>query len=480
MIATLCISLSMRNVLLGLFSGVILGVFLVQSTSLLLFFPIVISDYLVPEIADSYNASILVLLAFIGGFVRLVKYSGGGMAFAKITIKYIINKSSAQISAWFGGILIFFSDLGTPLIVGPVFQSLFDRYRISRQKLAFIIDSTSSPVAILIPFIGWGVFTMSIIKDSFEANGIKLSEWGAFVSAIPFQFYAWLAIIIVPVLSLLDFDFGKMKEAEILAQRKSQEKSSAVSNDALAIFVWLPLLVLGSILFLSLNHYGFPLKQVAGSDFRAALSSAYLLASVTLVILILYNTARKLSNLFSEYVLGMSGMLPIAATLILAWALGTVSEQLGTGQYVGDLAKEGLNPTLLPLLVFVVAAVLSFSIGSSWGTIIIMMPLAIPSAMTTGNEFSIIIGAVLSGALFGDHSSPISETTILSSTGAGIDPLAHFSTQLPYALINGIIASLGFLLAGIMSATWVVFCIILLQIMILVLLKYLNYSYLSK
>lgn len=470
----------MRNVLLGLFSGVILGVFLVQSTSLLLFFPIVISDYLVPEIADSYNASILILLAFIGGFVRLVKYSGGGMAFAKITIKYIINKSSAQISAWFGGILIFFSDLGTPLIVGPVFQSLFDRYRISRQKLAFIIDSTSSPVAILIPFIGWGVFTMSIIKDSFEANGIKLSEWGAFVSAIPFQFYAWLAIIIVPVLSLLDFDFGKMKEAEILAQRKSQETSSAVSNDALAIFVWLPLLVLGSILFLSLNHYGFPLKQVAGSDFRAALSSAYLLASVTLVILILYNTARKLSNLFSEYVLGMSGMLPIAATLILAWALGTVSEQLGTGQYVGDLAKEGLNPALLPLLVFVVAAVLSFSIGSSWGTIIIMMPLAIPSAMTTGNEFSIIIGAVLSGALFGDHSSPISETTILSSTGAGIDPLAHFSTQLPYALINGIIASLGFLLAGIMSATWIVFCIILLQIMILVLLKYLNYSYLSK
>jgi len=470
----------MKNVLLGLFSGVILGVFLLQSTSMLLFFPVVINDYLVPEIADSYNASILILLAFIGGFVRLVKYSGGGMAFAKITIKYIIHKSSAQISAWFGGILIFFSDLGTPLIVGPVFQSLFDRYRISRQKLAFIIDSTSSPVAILIPFIGWGVFTMSIIKDSFETNGIELNEWSAFVSAIPFQFYAWLAIIIVPVLSLLDFDFGKMKEAEVLAQKKLQEKSSVISNDGLAIFVWLPLLVLGSILFLSLNHYGFPFKQVAGSDFRAALSTAYFLASVTLVVLIVYNTAIKLSNLFSEYVLGMSGMLPIAATLILAWALGTVSEQLGTGQYVGNLAQEALNPSLLPLLVFLIAAVLSFSIGSSWGTIIIMMPLAIPSAMTTGNEFSIIIGAVLSGALFGDHSSPISETTILSSTGADIEPLAHFRTQLPYALTNGIIASLGFLLAGIMSATWIVLCIIFLQIIILVLLRYLNYSYLSK
>ena len=169
-------------------------------------------------------------------------------------------------------------------------------------------------------------------------------------------------------------------------------------------------------------------------------------------------------------------MLPIMATLVLAWALGTVSDELGTGVYVGELAKDFLNPVFLPLLTFIVAAILSFAIGSSWGTIIIMMPLAIPSAISTGNEFPLIIGAVLSGALFGDHSSPISETTILSSTGAGIDPLSHFSTQLPYALSNGVIAAVGFLIAGIFYSSWVVFYLILFQVSALILLKYFKYS----
>ena len=189
-----------------------------------------------------------------------------------------------------------------------------------------------------------------------------------------------------------------------------------------------------------------------------------------------YFTNKKITNVFSEYVKGMSGMLPIMATLVLAWALGTVSDELGTGLYVGELAKDFLNPVFLPLLTFIVAAILSFAIGSSWGTIIIMMPLAIPSAISTGNEFPLIIGAVLTGALFGDHSSPISETTILSSTGAGIDPLSHFSTQLPYALSNGVIAAVGFLIAGIFYSSWVVFYLILFQISALILLKYFKYS----
>ena len=470
-IVTLCVSLSSKNVLLGLFSGVTVGVFILHSISPLLFFPLVINEYLVPEIADSYNASILILLGFIGGFVKLIQYSGGGIAFARITMKYIINKASAQISAWFSGILIFFSDLGTPLIVGPVFQPLFDRYGISRQKLAFIIDSTSSPIAILIPFIGWGVFTMSVIKGSFEVNQIQIPEWDAFISAIPYQFYAWLAISIVPILSILGFDYGEMRLAES-ATKITKESPHDQSKNIAAIFVWLPLLVLGITLFSVLNSYGFPEKQVPGSDFRAALASAYFLATVTLISLVLYKKAKKLSDLFLVYIEGMSGMLPIAATLILAWALGQVSEELGTGQYVGNLAKEIVNPSFLPLVIFLISALISFAIGSSWGTIIIMMPLAIPSAFTTGNEFSIIIGGVLSGALFGDHSSPISETTILSSIGAGIEPLSHFRTQIPYALTNGIIASIGFLIAGFTSITWIVLCLLLLQILFLFILKY--------
>ena len=254
---TLCVSLILRNVLLGLFSGVITGTLILHSYSFITFLPLLIKEYIVPEIADTYNASVLVLLVFIGGFVKLIKYSGGGMAFAASTVKYISNKASAQISAWFGGIVIFFSDLGTPLIVGPVFQSLFDRFAISRQKLAFIIDSTSSPIAILIPFIGWGVFSMSIIKSSFETNNISINEWNAFTSAIVFQLYAWLAISVVPVLSLLRFDFGKMAEAEEAAVSRN-EASTKVHKNAMAIFVWLPLIVLALTLFIGLNFYGFP------------------------------------------------------------------------------------------------------------------------------------------------------------------------------------------------------------------------------
>jgi Na+/H+ antiporter len=146
-------------------------------------------------------------------------------------------------------------------------------------------------------------------------------------------------------------------------------------------------------------------------------------------------------------------------------------------KYVGEMAKETINPMLLPVLIFLISAILSFAIGSSWGTIIIIMPLAIPSAISTGNEFAIIIGAVLSGSLFGDHSSPLSETTILSSTGAGIDPLSHFSTQLPYALTNGAIAAIGFVLAGFFTSNFIVVSLILFQLIILLILRHIKYSY---
>jgi Na+/H+ antiporter NhaC len=453
-IVTLLIALTARNVLVGLFAGVLTGVAMVADSGLLLFVPTLVQEHIVPEVADSYNASVLVLLAFIGGFVKLIEYSGGGTAFAQVATRWVSGGARAQLASWAGGIMIFFSDLGTPLIVGPVFQPLIDRLKISRQKLAFILDSTSSPVAILIPFIGWGVFIMSVIADAFAANGIAVSEWDAFVSAIPFQLYAWLAITMVPVLTFLSFDYGSMATAEQAALSavadKTADEPTGVSappppTNAKPILVWLPLLVLGITLFATLNHHGFPFEQVAGSDFRAGLSAAYFLAAVTIVTLMLHGRVRSLFDTFARYVEGMSGMMPIAATLVLAWTLGSLSEALGTGAFVAEVAREGLPGGLVPAVIFVLAALISFATGSSWGTIIIMMPLAVPTALATGAEMPIVIGSVLSGGLFGDHSSPVSETTILSSTGAGTTPLEHFRTQLPYALTNGAIALSGFL-----------------------------------
>ena len=468
-IVTLVVALAMRNVLVGLFSGVLVGVAMVADVSVLLFLPTLVRDFIVPEVADSYNASVLVLLAFIGGFVKLIEVSGGGTAFARVATRWVAGKAHAQLASWAGGIMIFFSDLGTPLIVGPVFQPLMDRLQVSRQKLAFILDSTSSPVAILIPFIGWGVFIMSVIADAFAANGITTAEWDAFVAAIPFQLYAWLAIAMVPALTLLSFDYGPMAEAEGEASQGEVDvgDDTAVESRAKPVLVWLPLLMLGITLFATLNHHGFPFEQVAGSDFRAGLSAAYFVAALTLVILVLYTRVLPLFDTFARYVEGMSGMMPIAATLVLAWTLGSVSEALGTGTYVADVARQGLPGSLLPAVIFVLAAMISFATGSSWGTIIIMMPLAVPAALATDAAMPVVIGAVLSGGLFGDHSSPVSETTILSSTGAGTTPLAHFRTQMPYAVTNGLIALAGFVAAGITGLGWIALAAVAAQFVLL-------------
>jgi Na+/H+ antiporter NhaC len=443
---------------------------MLSTASVLQFVPQLVSAHLVPEVADNYNASVLVLLAFIGGFVKLIESSGGGTAFARSAVRFVSSRARVQLGAWCGGIMIFFSDLGTPLIVGPMFQQLTDQLRVSRQKLAFILDSTSSPVAILIPFIGWGVFIMSVIADAFRAHGVAISEWDAFISAIPFQLYAWLAIAIVPLLALLGVDYGSMRRAENKAGISPVAGTAGREGDprATAILVWLPLLVLGATLFATLAQHGFPFAQVAGSDFRAGLAAAYFLAAVTLVVLTLVSGMQTLQQSFARYVDGVTGMMPIAATLVLAWALGSVSESLGTGTYVADLAREGLPGWLLPAVSFVLAAIISFATGSSWGTIIIMLPLAVPAAIATAAAMPVVIGAVLSGGLFGDHASPVSETTILSSTGAGTTPLEHFRTQLPYALTNGAIALGGYLAAGQVSSPWILLPVLLLQFMVLV------------
>lgn len=280
-LVTLTLSLITRNVVIGLFMGVLSGVLMLTTINPIAAFGILVSDYLVPQLTNSYNAGVLVLLVFIGGFVALMEKSGGGQDFANKVTHQISTSCRGQLSAWLGGIGIFFSDLGTPLIVGPIFRPLFDKLKLSRQKLAFIIDSTSSPVAILIPFIGWGVYIMGLMQKEFIALDSDISDWDAFIHAIPYQFYAILAIAIVPLVAIKKLDFGPMAQAEI---DTLQGKNNGYSNtkltsfthqNAQASFVWMPLLVMAVILILMLAPLGFPFEKVSGSIFRAALSSAY-------------------------------------------------------------------------------------------------------------------------------------------------------------------------------------------------------------
>ncbi|MEZ8966451.1 sodium:proton exchanger [Vibrio breoganii] len=480
-IVTLALALSTRNVVVGLFSGVVCGVAMLEGTFIdkgpLDSMSALMKSYLLPQLTDSYNAGVLLLLVFIGGFVALMEKSGGGVAFAKRITLWVTNKCQAQLATWFGGIAIFFSDIGTPLIAGPVFRPLFDKLKVSRQKLAFIIDSTASPVAILIPFIGWGVYIMSLIQKEFTALEVGMSQWDAFIGAIPYQFYAFLAIAIVPILSFFKLDFGPMAHAERLAKQgsdfgKVQDSLNVFEHkNAKTSFVWAPLLVMLIVLCSILIPHGFPFQQVSGSTFRAALSSAYFFAAMTLIGLMAIYGVRKLSDGIQVYLKGMSNMMSVAVILILAWALSSVGKELGAAAYIAQQAQAGFPYWLVPAVAFLLAGIISFATGSSWGTFAILMPLVIPTAFAIDAPMLVCIGAVLSGGLFGDHCSPISETTILSSTGAGCDQYEHFRTQLPYALVNGGIALISFVVSGVLASPLVVLVAIIVQIAVYLVLS---------
>lgn len=460
-IVAVVMAIKSRNVILSLFCGGFVGTLIFAGGNPFLATKSLIGDYFFVQLTDSYNAGVIVLVIFIGGFIRLMEKSGGAQAFSRSVYKYVNTKLKAQLCAWLGGILIFFSDLGTPLLVGPVFRPLFDKLKISREKLAWILDSTSSPVAILIPFIGWGVYIMGLIQAEFENLGVAQSDYSTFVAAIPFQIYAILAIIMIPLVAFTKKDFSQMKKAETLAETRElsvaddfQEHSGAkegaykISN-AKPSMVIVPILVVFATLFITLAPLGFPFQKVDGNEFRVALTMGYFYGSLVLMALIAVYKVKTFGETFKIYVNGMKGMTDVAVTLVLAWSLGSMISALGTADFiVNGLKSLNFSGSLVPAAIFLFGTFVSFSTGSSWGTFAIMMPLAIPMAHAFDIPYAIAVGAVLSGGLFGDHCSPISDTTILSSTGAECDLVDHVRTQLPYACVNGVIAFAAFLFAG--------------------------------
>lgn len=460
-IVAVVMAITSKNVILSLFCGGFVGTLIFAGGNPFLATKSMIGDYFFVQLTDSYNAGVIVLIIFIGGFIKLMEKSGGAQAFSKSVYKYVNTKLKAQFCAWLGGILIFFSDLGTPLLVGPVFRPLFDKLKISREKLAWILDSTSSPVAILIPFIGWGVYIMGLIQAEFEHLHIAQSDYSTFVAAIPFQIYAILAIIMIPLVALTNKDFSQMKKAEQEAalrdysfeddSQKSSGKDGKVyrTSNARPVMVIVPIIVVFATLFITLAPLGFPFQKVDGNAFRVALTMGYFYGALALMVFIRIYKVKTFRDTFKIYVDGMKGMTDVAVTLVLAWSLGSMISALGTADFiVNGLKNLNFSAALVPAAIFIFGAFVSFSTGSSWGTFAIMMPLAIPMAHAFGISYAIAVGAVLSGGLFGDHCSPISDTTILSSTGAECDLVDHVKTQLPYACVNGIIAFAAFIFAG--------------------------------
>ncbi|MBQ9844575.1 MAG: sodium:proton exchanger [Oscillospiraceae bacterium] len=456
-IVTIGMVLWTKNVILSLFTGVFSGAFIVCGYSPIDALQSTIGDYIIPRLLDSYNAGIMVLLVFIGGFVTLLEKSGGAHAFAAAVAKFVNTRCKTQLAAWLGGIIIFFSELGTPMIVGPIFNPSFRKMRISKEKMAWILDTTSSPVCVLLPFFGWGATVMGILAVEFEALGItNLTDWSAFCQAIPYQIYPILCLIMVPLVAFSGREFSAMAKAEqnarkgIFSPAAGEEKFApvTVNKTVSPLVVIIPLIVMLSVFFALLVPLGFPTSAVPGGKMRIALISSYLLAAVTMIILMKIYKVMDISEGIKTYIKGCNKLFDCIMLLVLAWGLSTVDGVLGTSEFIVQIARDTIPVWSVPAIIFIIAAIMSFATGTSWGTYAIVLPIAVPMAHHLGVDMIVTIGAVLSGGLFGDHCSPVSDTTILSSIGAECELMNHTWTQLPYAMLVAGVSLIGYIVAA--------------------------------
>jgi len=338
-------------------------------------------------------------------------------------------------------------------------------------------------VAVLIPFIGWGLYSQGLISQEYKSLGIDESAFLAYIKAIPFQFYSILAVVMVPLIIMAKADFGPMKKAEqdcargIVMESAEALEAEVVSKTSLQkakpIMVWLPLGSMLIIMFALLVPQGFPMDManMPSNAFRASLSTGYICAAMILMVLMWRFGVRTLSGSFALYLESMSKVITVLIILVLAWSLGAIGKDLGAPSYIAALIDGRLPTYLIPATVFVVGGVISFSTGSSWGTYAILIPLTIPIAHQFDVPMYVAIGAVLSGGLFGDHCSPISDTTILSATGAGCSQIDHVKTQFPYAIFNGSCSLVAYIVAGITGSVWALCLGMLLMLVGLFILK---------
>ena len=456
----LVMAIATRNVLVSLGVGVFLGMTIVDGFNPLAGAVDFFEKGVLAQLGQGANAEVVVLIMAIGGFVHLLERSGGMVSFARQMTRVIDSPLKAQLSVWVTGMAIFFTDSGNSLILGPMFRPIFAGARVCREKLAFIIDSTSSPVCVMVPVISWGVYIMSLLDAAFTKLQLDQEPLDACLRALPFQLYPMLALLTVPVLALTGREWGPMLKAQrrFAARREEDEPEAAQEPDgprASARAVLVPLASMLLVLFALFGIFMVRLGSLPGAKVRLSLLLAYLTAAAVCAIFLSHEKVQDYARSFQVFLRGTGKMVFIVVILLLAWSLGDVCELLGTGRYVAGFFDRGLDLHLLPAIVFVLGAVFSLSTGSSWGTFALLMPIAVPVAHEAGAPLFVTIAAVLSGGVFGDHCSPVSDTTILSSMATGCDHADHVNTQLMYASVTGLSALVGFVIAGFTGAVWV-------------------------
>ena len=476
-IVAIVLALCTKEVYSSLFIGIVIGgiFYAIETTAGFPgFFNHIFGDGMIAQLSDSWNVGILIFLVVLGIMVALMNKAGGSAAFGEWAQKHIKTKAGAQVATILLGILIFIDDYFNCLTVGSVMKPVTDKHGISKEKLAYIIDSTAAPVCIIAPISSWAAAVAGFVTEG--ENGIAL-----FCKAISFNFYAFFTIIMMFALVFMKFDYGEMAKYEAAFKEAAESKQTTEGNaqKGKVIDLVFPIVVLNVMCVLGMIYTGgFFTKMVESEDGAMVANGNFLNfvnsfsdsdASVglvlgsfaALIITIVFYVCRKVLSFKASMLCvpdGFKAMVPAILILTLAWTLKAMTDSLGAKEYVAGLVEgsaSGLK-MMLPAIIFIVAVFLAFATGTSWGTFGILIPICI-AIFAPGNPLRIIsISACMAGAVCGDHCSPISDTTIMASAGAQCDHVKHVSTQLPYALSVAVVSFLSYIVAGLTQGLGVV------------------------
>ena len=483
-----------KETILSLFVGVFVGEFMLCVNDLNIVSSAVnaflaIGNEVISCMADPWNAGIILQCLLIGGVIQLITKMGGAKALADSLAKRANTPRKAQLSTWFLGLCVFFDDYANSLIVGPIMRPVMDKLKVSRQKLAFIVDATAAPVAGIAIISTWIGLEISLIASGFKSIGMDVSGFGIFLQTIPYRFYNILILIFIVMSATTLYEFGPMKKAEQEARaRKDSEPIKALEApgfdeiqpvEGVKLTVWNAIIPIGTLVIGALISFywsGYttilsgenqalitlmktaPLsfngifEALSASNASVALFQAALLASIVAILMAVLERIMTIEQAISEWVSGMKSIAITGVILLLAWSLGGVIGNVGTADYLAIVLKGTIPYWILPSFIFVLGALISFATGTAYGTMSILMPLTIPLAWAISPDIGFVVTAtsgVLTGAIFGDHCSPISDTTILSSMGTSCNHIDHVQTQIYYAIFVAIIAILfGYIPAG--------------------------------
>lgn len=497
LILAVIISFFTKNIVISLFIGLVVGVLVYQSTLTIGLFPLILNgikmfvDIIIETVSSSERSTILVLCVVIGGMVEVIRESKGFDSLANLLEKRINSKRKANLATSILGSLIFFDDYANSLIVGPIMRPITDHFKISREKLAYLVDSTAAPVTGIAIISSWVSVEVAVIQEGLDIAGNSSSAYALFLESIPFCFYCVLCLLFIFIGSILQKDYGPMLKAEITARKEKSRQQifvdKNVKNSKKRVF-----LVISSImLFLTISilaMYKFGLKEAiyqglilekdsfsfhkvamafGSSDTVKIILTSAIIVSIYTVALSVILGIQTIEKAINSWTKGCSDLMLTLIMLVLAWSIAGVIEKLGANYYLIEIVGFNVQWWIIPCLIFVICCVISFAMGS-YGCLFMTMPIAVPLALRVqqlnpnipNNFLFICIASVISGGIFGDHCSPITDCTILSSAGCSCDNMKHVLTQLPYSSTIALVSLLcGTLLATLGVSTLVCYLI---------------------